>query len=249
LFDDRIRKLGEKIVARVQASVRWIRSFSFARRMVLGVSAAFVLVCAVVVVAETVVQCNAATRLYDDLESVPHNEVGLILGTAPVLRGGVPNPYFDNRMDAALALWQAKKVSYLLVSGDNRTHRYNEPRAMKRALIARGIPSDHIITDFAGLRTLDSIIRSRRVFGQERVTIISQRFHNERAIYIADSVGMQSVGFNAQDVPTGLGLRTRVRESLARVRVLVDVLLQTQPRHLGPQIPIGELSAVDDGLE
>ena len=88
-----------------------------------------------------------------------------------------------------MELFQAGKISRILVSGDNRRMNYNEPVEMRKALIAHGIPDSVIVMDFAGIRTLDSVIRAKKVFGQDRFTIISQRFHNERALYIAGRNG------------------------------------------------------------
>lgn len=128
---------------------------------------------------------NTESCLYDQVETIPENRVGLLLGTSPKLRGGRPNLYFNYRITAAVELFQAGKISRILVSGDNRRMNYNEPVEMRKALIAHGIPDSVIVMDFAGIRTLDSVIRAKKVFGQDRFTIISQRFHNERALYIA----------------------------------------------------------------
>lgn len=124
---------------------------------------------------------NTESCLYDQVETIPENRVGVLLGTSPKLRGGRPNLYFNYRITAAVELFQAGKISRILVSGDNRCMNYNEPVEMRKALIAHGIPDSVIVMDFAGIRTLDSVIRAKKVFGQDRFTIISQRFHNERA--------------------------------------------------------------------
>ena len=142
---------------------------------------------------------NTESCLYDQVETIPENRVGLLLGTSPKLRGGRPNLYFNYRITAAVELFQAGKISRILVSGDNRRMNYNEPVEMRKALIAHGIPDSVIVMDFAGIRTLDSVIRAKKVFGQDRFTIISQRFHNERALYIAGRNGIEAVGFNAKD--------------------------------------------------
>jgi SanA protein len=105
---------------------------------------------------------------------------------------------------------------------------------MKRALVERGIPENRIACDYAGLRTLDSVVRGKEIFGLNEVTLITQRFHNERAVYLAEAHGMKVNGFNARDVATRGGLKTRVREVGARVKMWLDVnVLGTRPRHLG----------------
>lgn len=178
---------------------------------------------------------------YDDVEQIPYNRVALILGTARYLAPGKPNPYFANRIRAAGELYREGKVTYFLVSGDNATLRYNEPREMRRALLKEGIPARFIYSDYAGFRTLDSVVRAFEVFGQRRFTVVSQPFHNERAIYLARHHGLEVIGYNAKDVATMLDLRTRLREILARFKCLLDVyVLEKEPKFLGEAITIGE---------
>ncbi|MFO7978037.1 MAG: ElyC/SanA/YdcF family protein [Bacteroidales bacterium] len=177
--------------------------------------------------------------LYDSEQVVPGNRVGLVLGTAPFLRKDVANPYFQHRMDAAAKLYHAGKVEYLIVSGDNRTRWYNEPEQMRRHLVALGVPDSVIYLDYAGLRTLDSVVRANEVFGQQQFTIISQEFHNQRAVYLARYKGLRAIGFNAADVSAGQNLKTQVREWFARVKVFYDLLIHKRPRHLGDPVMVG----------
>ena len=177
-------------------------------------------------------------KVFGDTAFIPYNKVGLLLGTSPRVKGGKTNPYFKNRIDAAAELFESGKIKYILISGDNRRHNYNEPQAMKDSLVNRGIPKESLVLDFAGLRTLDSMVRSKEVFGQDSVTVISQQFHNERAIYLARHYGIHAIVFNAKDVSAYEGLKTRMRELLARVKVFVDFFINKQPRHLGEKIEI-----------
>lgn len=126
------------------------------------------------------------------------------------------------------------------MSGDNRRNDYNEPEEMKQALIATGIPEQQIILDYAGLRTLDSVIRAHLIFGLERFTLISQEFHNERAIFLAQQNHLQVIGYNAQDVSAYAGFKTNLRELLARVKVFMDIITDKAPKHLGEKIEIPE---------
>ena len=180
------------------------------------------------------VQVNRKTAkaLYDDLNLVPTCEVGLLLGTNPYLKNGLPNKYFLYRIEAAVQLYQAKKIQYILVSGDNHRNDYNEPEEMKKALIKKGIPETSILMDYAGFRTLDSVVRAKTVFGKERFMIISQRFHNERALYLAQYNHIEAVGFNAQDVTAYYGLKTRIREYLARLKLFIDLWFEVNPKFL-----------------
>ena len=183
---------------------------------------------------------SAKFFVFDSLESVPYNRVGLVLGASERGRRGGPNPYFQKRIEAAAALYHAGKVEHLLLSGDNGREGYNEPEDMRRALITAGVDSTRITLDFAGFRTLDSVVRAREVFGQERFTIVSQRWHNERAIHIAQQLGVAAIGYNAPDVGRTQGLRTQLREKLARVKVFFDLAFGVEPHFLGEPVTIGK---------
>ncbi|ANE53533.1 SanA/YdcF family protein [Flavisolibacter tropicus] len=202
----------------------------------------FVIVIIISLVA--VVYCNWAVnkaaegKLFRQVKEVPFNKVGLLLGTSKFLEGGRANLYYQYRIQAALELYKAGKVQYIIVSGDNSREDYNEPELMRNDLVQGGIDSNHIVLDYAGFRTFDSIVRLREIFGQSKVTIISQQFHNERALYIASKEGITAVAYNAKDVTTAAGFKTRLRERLARVKVFVDYLTNKQPKYLGPKIII-----------
>lgn len=179
-------------------------------------------------------------RLFNDLNAIPKNKVGLVLGTSRHMKNGQPNPFFYNRIKAAAALFFAGKIRYVLVSGDNRFYTYNEPREMKRELIKMGIPDTSIIMDFAGFRTLDSVVRCKKVFGQNAVTIISQEFHNERALFIAKFYDMNAVAYNAKDPDPEYSLAVNIREYFARTKVFIDLyILRKSPYFLGKSVQIG----------
>jgi len=190
-------------------------------------------VAAFLVFAEWRVARAAAGRVYDSAATVPAHDVALVLGTTHRWHGQI-NPFYEARMDAAAELFQRHKVRGLLVSGDNAHRSYNEPEAMRRDLAARGVPAEFITCDFAGLRTLDSVYRARQVFGQTQVVLVSQRFHVERALYLAQAAGLDAVGFVAAEAPPHWAWRVRAREVLARGMAVLDVWLGRGPRHLGP---------------
>lgn len=177
---------------------------------------------------------------FNSPDEIKKNKVGLVLGTSKYLRDGRTNLFFLYRVEAAVQLFKQGKIDYILVSGDNRHVSYNEPKEFRTELLKRGIPMDRIILDFAGFRTLDSMVRAKEVFGLEKVTVISQEFHNERAIYIARKFGLEAIGFNAQDVNGYSGFKVKTREALARTKVFLDLFLNVQPKFLGEQIPIGK---------
>jgi SanA protein len=184
------------------------------------------------------VEIMSKSLTYNNTEDIPHNKVGVVLGTTKYVATGVLNPYYIYRIDAAEELYKADKVDFLLVSGDNGQVEYNEPILMKNDLVSRGIPEEKIFLDYAGFRTLDSIIRSREVFGQESITLISQEFHNKRAIFIARVNGIAAVGYNAKDVSYNVGLKTNTREVFARVKMMIDFIVNKQPKYLGEKIEI-----------
>lgn len=179
-------------------------------------------------------------RLTDDVSKLHATKVGLVFGTTDRVNGK-ENLYFRYRIDAAAEVWKAGKLETLIVSGDNLSRYYNEPEKMKQALVELGIPENRIVCDPRGLRTLDSVVRVKEIFGTTSVLLISQRFQNERAMYLAKANGMDAYGFNARDVEPQAGLRTNVREIGARVKMWLDVnFLNTRPSHLGEKMDLPE---------
>ena len=182
----------------------------------------------------------AKGRTYEDASTIPYRRVGLLLGCSQRLPDGRRNLFFSTRTTAAAKLFKAHKVDYLIVSGDNHVAGYDESTDMKMALAKAGVPSERIYCDYAGFRTLDSVVRANKIFGQTNVTVISQEFHNQRAIYIARHKGIDAIGFNAADMDSYNGFRTRFRELFARVKTVLDVrVFRTRPKFLGSPIEIG----------
>lgn len=172
------------------------------------------------------------------INKLPNEKVGLVLGTSKSLKNGNKNPYFFYRIEAAEELFKSGKIDYIIVSGDNSSQYYNEPEDMQTELIARGIPKTKIFLDFAGLRTLDSVVRAKEIFGQNSYLIISQRFHNERAIFLAQKKGIEAYGYNAKDVNKKAGFKTNLREYFARVKVFWDLFFGVDPKFSGSKVVI-----------
>ncbi|MFN8115695.1 MAG: ElyC/SanA/YdcF family protein [Bacteroidia bacterium] len=180
-------------------------------------------------------------QIYTDVNSIPTRKVGLVLGASKRTSRGTNNLYFTYRIQAAFELFKAKKVQYLLLSGDNHVKGYDEPSDMKEALIALGVPDSCIVLDYAGFRTLDSVVRSNEVFGEDSITIISQEFHNQRALFIANKNNINAIGFNSKEVNKNYSFKTRIREYFARVKCVLDIyILYTSPKFLGDKIKIGK---------
>lgn len=172
------------------------------------------------------------------VEAAPSNDVALVLGTSRYV-GRYLNPFFEARMDAAARLYHEGKVRHLLVSGDNGRKEYDEPTWMRDALGTRGVPEAAITLDYAGFRTLDSMARAKAVFGLQKFTIVTDDFHQARAIFLARAQGLEVGGFQSEPVPLKWSVRTRTRELVSRVAACVDVyVLRTKPRFYGPPVEI-----------
>ena len=169
----------------------------------------------------------------NDLNKIPKMKVGLLLGTTRYLRNDSPNAYFFNRIEATIKLYESGKIQHVLVSGDNGTKEYNEPEDMRDELIARGIPENRITLDFAGFDTYDSMLRAQKVFGQNKFIVISQRFHNQRAVYIARRFGIEAYGFDAGEVKKHGAFLTKLREYFACVKAYLEVKASVDPTFLG----------------
>lgn len=181
----------------------------------------------------------ADAALTEDPADLPAVDVALVLGAAPIGPEGTPNRYFEYRLDAAAALWRSGRAKYLLVSGDNRGNDYDEPTAMRDGLVKRGVPAEAIYRDFAGIRTRDSIIRAKEVFGQKRLIIVSQRFHLSRALFLARAEEIEAWGLQARDVDRPYSFFTTLRRYPSAAVAYLDVWFDTPPRHGGPSVHIG----------
>lgn len=185
------------------------------------------------------VESETRDRVFTQVESLPEQRIALVLGCSEHLMNGRKNLFFQFRIDAAERLWDSGKVEYFILSGDNSKKSYDEPTAMKKALVKRGIPESKIFLDHAGFRTLDSVIRAAEVFQEREFLVVSQPFHVKRALYIAQSKGLTAKGFAARDVPTRYALKTHLREWAARAKMFLDLkVLNTEPRFFGPKISI-----------
>ncbi len=173
-----------------------------------------------------------------ELRNLPKVNVGIVPGTSKFLSNGSVNEYFQNRIEAAVHLYESGKIKYFLISGDNGRKEYNEPLDMRISLMEAGIPDSLIFLDYAGFDTYDSMIRANKVFGQRKFIVISQEFQNERAVYIARRFGIQAYGYNAKEVSYAGGFRTKLREFFARGKAYLEVNLGVEPTYLGKRISI-----------
>jgi len=173
-------------------------------------------------------------KIHHEIESVPTTDVTLVLGTSRWLAGGGENPYFKFRMEAAAQLYKKGKTRHFILSGDNRTMYYNEPIEMKKALMKLDVPEKAITLDYAGLRTLDSIVRSNKIFGQDQLIIVTQKFHSYRALFISRYYNLNVSAFLARDLDASKSFSVWLREFFARPKAVLDLyIFHTSPRFLG----------------
>lgn len=199
----------------------------------------------------SVIMASAVTLLSDayirsfqkysanDIKQFDKHQVGLVLGTSKFTSFGTVNLFYKYRVESTLELYHNGVIEKVLVSGDNGTHAYNEPRMIFNDLVKGGVNPKDIYLDFAGFRTLDSVVRAKKVFKQNQFIIISQQFHNERALFLARKHGINAVAYNAKSVNFSFSRKTYLREKLARVKAILDFyILDTQPKFLGNPIII-----------
>lgn len=205
--------------------MRWVKRFVLAMILLLIL---VISVCNIWIVKST------EEMVYSDFALLPNHRIALVLGTSHRVAGGGPNPFFQKRIDMAATLYRLGKVDHFILSGDNSTRYYNEPVEMKKALIRQGVPATAITLDYAGLRTLDSVVRSKKIFGQNKIVIITQPFHSYRALFISRYYDMDAVAMVADDPTPERTFKVTLREYLARTKAVLDLyVFKTDPRFLG----------------
>jgi len=198
----------------------------------------FVFCTVIVITSNIIVNNNAKDKLYTSTTTIPKNKVGVLLGTSKILDGGIKNSFFTYRLNATLALFNAKKIDFVVISSTYESEQNDNPKDFKDELLKKGIPENKIYLDYGGSRTLNSIFNIKEVYNQPSITIISQEFHNERAIYLAEYFGIKAIGFNAQDVTNRLGYKTQIREYFARVKIFIDIIFKVQPKLVSKKVLI-----------
>lgn len=202
------------------------------KRLIIGLFILAGIAITTIILLDRWISWDTAPYIYEDIEKLPARDVGMVLGTSKYYTSGVTNLYYSYRIKGAAEAYRSGKVKYLLLSGDNGAHNYNEPINMRKDLIKEGVPASKIVLDFAGFRTLDSVVRTKKVFDTDNFTIITQRFHCERAVFIAKHKGIDA---QCLAVPTPEGMyRVRAREVFARLGALADLyILKREPKFLG----------------
>ncbi|MBR6444969.1 MAG: YdcF family protein [Prevotella sp.] len=203
-------------------------------KIIIWVAGIIAVIClAIMLICNQIVVNNAKGKAFSEIDSIKYNKVGLLLGTTPQARiGRITNYFFVYRIDAAEQLYKAGKIEKILISGDEHSlDGINEPECMRDSLVARGVPVSAIILDGKGYRTICSVANANKVYGLKSFTIISQKFHNERAIYQAEHMGLDLENiqaYNAKDPKTRRAHLTTIREYFARVKMFLDLLTVKQ---------------------
>lgn len=205
------------------------------KKMIWIIFGVIIAIIIVIITCYLIVGCNASGKTFDKVADIPHRKVGLLLGTSPRTPENAPNYYFINRITATAELYKAGKIEKVIASGGDYSSRpeggYDELVCMRDSLMKHGVPDSMIILDYDGTRTLNSIVKAKEVYGEECVTLISQKYHNERAIYLASQQGIDAIGYNAK--PSHIitkRIKNEGREFLARVKLFVDVILGEKPK-------------------
>ncbi|MBN2616675.1 MAG: YdcF family protein [Spirochaetales bacterium] len=186
------------------------------------------------------IHISTKNNIFDNIKKIPYNKVGLIPGCNKYIANGVINVYYEQRIAAGVELFRNSKIDYILVSGDNAHPSYDEPREMRNSLVEAGIPNDRIISDYAGFRTLDTIIRAKEVFSLKDFTLISQSFQNRRGIFIGKFNNLNIVAYNADFNDKKFDISIETRELFAKINMLLDLyIFAKEPKFLGETIPIG----------
>ena len=177
--------------------------------------------------------------IYEDIKKIPAKKAALVLGTAKYVSKGKQNYFYTYRIRAAVKLWKARKIDAIVVSGDKSKY-YDEVTSMYKDLIKAGVPSKYITKDYFGYRTFDSIVRAKEVFGLDDYIIVSQKFHLNRALYLADAKGQKAIGFVAKSIEgSKASKKMEDREALAQIKAYLDVnVLMTKPKVLGEKIKV-----------
>ncbi|MFH0256634.1 vancomycin high temperature exclusion protein [Vibrio rumoiensis] len=217
---------------RLQLALKWLT------RSLTALAIILVLFISGIVLIDRLISWQTQSSIYHDIADVPKYDIGLVLGTSKYI-GHTLNTYYSHRIEAAIELHRQGKVNTFLLSGDNAHRSYNEPWTMKRDLLKAGIKEENIHLDYAGFRTLDSIVRAKEIFLADHFLIITQDFHCERALYIAryNHINAQCLAVPGPVETSGLSIR--IREVFARTKAFLDLyILNSQPKFLGPIKPI-----------
>lgn len=226
------------LVEHTPASTRSIGGRTTVRTLLFSFMALIITFVLSLTVIDRVFSWTTKNEIYIQAENLPNYDVAMVLGTSKYL-GKILNDYYANRINAAITLFKNDKVDSFLLSGDNAHRSYNEPWTMKRDLLKAGVPEQTIHLDYAGFRTLDSIVRAKKIFDADEFIIITQKFHCERALFIAKHYDIEAVCLAVPGPQQHSGITVRFREVFARVKALLDLyVFETQPKFLGPKEPI-----------
>lgn len=170
----------------------------------------------------------------------------LVLG-AGVRDDGSPSHMLEDRLLTGIDLYERGFSPVMLMSGDHGREDYDEVNAMKDFAASKGVPEEVIFLDHAGFSTYESLYRAKEIFGAERIVIVTQEYHLWRALYVADSLGLDAVGISA-DLRTYVGQSMReTREIAARIKDFLWCILKPEPTYLGNPIDLtGHASQTHD---
>ena len=211
------------------------------KKFVKSVLVGTIIITLIIVVALSWIYFSTKEAIYSEISELPYNRVGLIPGCNKYISNGNINYFYVERIESGAKLFREGKIDYILVSGDNALASYDEPREMKKSLIEAGVPKENIVADYAGFRTLDTIVRAKEVFLLTELTFISQNFQNQRGVFIGNNRGIDIIAYDVEPIGTKYAYKTQVREIFAKIKMLLDLyILNKEPKFLGDTIIIGD---------
>ncbi|MEO8239757.1 MAG: ElyC/SanA/YdcF family protein [Flavobacterium sp.] len=186
------------------------------------------------------VKSTTKNCIYHSLKRFPKNDVGIIFGAG--INGNQPSKYLKDRLDAGILLYKAKRINKILLSGDNGRDEYDELTVMKNYCFRHGVDTTRIFIDYAGFDTYSTMYRAKHIFKIKRATLISQKYHLNRAIYIGQKMGIKSVGYSANKGEYRGYEYVTFREYLSIFKSFFDVLRDRDPRFSGNPIDTNGVS-------
>ena len=186
------------------------------------------------------VKYNSNKLCFKNINNLPETEVAIVFGAG--INGDVPSKYLKDRLDAGILLYKNKKVQKLLLSGDNGSDEHDEIVVMKKYCYKNGVDTTKIYVDYAGFDTYSTMIRAKKVFYVKKAILISQNYHLDRAVYLGNALGVESLGFIADNGEYNMQKLNKFRELLATVKSVIDVNRNRKPIFLGPKVDINGIS-------
>jgi SanA protein len=178
--------------------------------------------------------------IYTSKNELPKTNVGIIFGAG--INGNNPSKYLKDRLDAGIELFHSKKINKILLSGDNGSNAHDELTVMKTYCFEKGVDTTKIYIDYAGFDSYSTMYRAKNIFKIDKAILITQEYHLNRAIYIGNNLGIESIGFSANEGEYRNYNYVRFREYFSICKSIIDVIRKREPHFLGTEVDINGVS-------